>query len=184
MPDSYSNDDRPTRVSSSPGNTPNSLPRPEVGGPSSGDERATRVSSGSGFGSVSGGSSGFGGFSEPTEMGERKTMVRSVASEIKQVAWLYCRKGLREGQLYQFRKKRNELGRASDCDVFIEDGYAGGHHGAVVLDEDEWKLFDFASTNGTKVNGKRLGTEAPNPTVLNDGDVIEIGDTELTFKCL
>ena len=43
-------------------------------------------------------------------------------------------------------------------------------------------IFDFASTNGTFVNGKRLGVEATNPLELQDGDIVSIGETELVFK--
>jgi hypothetical protein len=103
-------------------------------------------------------------------------------TELESVAWLYCRKGLRRGHLYQFRKQRNEFGRSPDCDVTIEDDFSSAHHGAVLFDEGAWRIFDFASTNGTFVNGKRLGVEATNPLELQDGDVVSIGETELVFK--
>jgi hypothetical protein len=114
--------------------------------------------------------------------GERETTIRPRGPEIDSAAWFYCRKGLRKGHLYQFQKQRSEMGRAPDCDVIVEDDFASAHHGAVLLEEGTWKLFDFASTNGTQVNGKRLGTDATNPVELNDGDLVSIGDTELVFK--
>ena len=113
---------------------------------------------------------------------DRQTIVQPRGPEINSVAWLYCRKGLRKGQLYQLRKARNEFGGAPNLDVTIEDGFASSHHGAVLLEEGAWKLFDFASTNGTRINDMKIGTDAPNPSVLNDGDVVTIGDTELVFK--
>lgn len=123
----------------------------------------------------------------PAESGwtesERGTKVRGGAAEaLESVAWLYCLKGEGRGQLYQFRKRRTELGRAADCDVVIEDAYASAHHGAVLFDGGAWNLCDFASSNGTFVNGKRLGGEAQNPFELQDGDSIVIGETELVFK--
>jgi hypothetical protein len=114
--------------------------------------------------------------------GERETIIRPRGPEINSAAWFYCQKGPRRGHLYQFRKQRNEFGRAADCDVLIEDEFASAHHGAVLLEEGTWKLFDFASTNGTLVDGKRLGVDAANPVELNDGAVVTIGDTELVFK--
>ena len=79
---------------------------------------------------------------------QRETMVQPRGPVINSVAWLYCTKGQRRGQLYQFRKQRSELGRSPESDVYIEDDFAGNHHGAVLLDEGAWKLFDFASKNG------------------------------------
>jgi pSer/pThr/pTyr-binding forkhead associated (FHA) protein len=113
---------------------------------------------------------------------ERHTIVKPRGPEISSVAWLYCQKGLRKGQLYQFRKQRNEFGRAPDCDVMVEDEYSSAHHGAVLLEEGVWKIYDFASTNGTILNGKRLGVDSPNPSELNDRDVVTIADPELVFK--
>ncbi len=111
-----------------------------------------------------------------------ETMVRPTGPAINSVAWLYCTKGQRRGQLYQFRKQRSELGRSPECDIYVEDDFAGNHHGAVLLEEGAWRLFDFASKNGTNHNGKRLGVDVSNPVELNDGDVIAIGDTEMVFK--
>jgi hypothetical protein len=114
--------------------------------------------------------------------GDGGTMVHRQETEMDSVGWLYCRRGLRKGQLYQLKKVRNEMGRASECEVTIEDDFASAHHGAVVVETGAWKVFDFASTNGTFINGKRLGVDTANPLELNDGDVVSIGDTELVFK--
>jgi len=117
------------------------------------------------------------------DAGDRGTQVKQKpGAELESVAWLYCRKGLRRGHLYQFRKQRNEFGRAPDCEVTVEDDFSSSHHGAVLFEEGAWKIFDFASTNGTYVNGKRLGVDATNPLELQDGDVVSIGETELVFK--
>lgn len=151
-----------------------------------GDNTETRVS-GTRYGSSSGEGretrvSGVSGFSTGRE--EHQTMIRRVEPEISAVAWLYCRKGLRKGQLYQMKKRRNEFGQSSGLDIPIEDDFASGHHGAILLEETAWKLYDFASTNGTFINGKRLGSEEANPVMLKDGDVISVGDTELVFKMI
>ncbi len=113
---------------------------------------------------------------------ENATVVRSTTPEIENVAWLYCKKGLRKGQLFQFKLQRTELGTASDCDFVVEDSFASKHHGAVLLSENKWLLHDFASTNGTTVNDQKLGTELSNPVELHENDVIAIGDTEFVFK--
>jgi len=122
------------------------------------------------------------GFGAPLNRQERHTIVQRPEQELQSVAWLYCRKGLRKGSLYQFRTERSEFGRADDNEVSIEDEFASAHHGAITLDGDEWRIHDFASTNGTFVNNRKLGSEVPNPAVLSDGDTVRIGDTELVFK--
>jgi hypothetical protein len=114
--------------------------------------------------------------------GERPTMVKQGEPAISAVAWLYCNAGRRKGQLYQFRKERNEFGRAADCDIPIEDDFASAHHGAILLEGADWKIFDFASTNGTVVNDQKLGAEVENPRLLVDGDKIVIGDSSFIFK--
>ena len=129
------------------------------------------------------GQAGFqGGFQDAT--GERATSVRRPENDFEPVAWLYCRKGIRRGHLYQFHKARTEFGRGSEADISIEDRFASGNHGAVVFRDGTWQLFDFASRNGTLLNGKRLGSEVSTPQDLKDGDSITIGDTEFIFKCL
>jgi hypothetical protein len=110
------------------------------------------------------------------------TVVLRSGPAMEHAAFLYCRRGLRKGHMHQLRKVRSEIGRDPECDVILEDAAASSRHGAVVLEGEEWKLFDFASTNGTSVNGSKLSVEAANPLVLKDGDSIVVGDTELVFK--
>lgn len=102
--------------------------------------------------------------------------------EIDSVAMTYCRKGLRKGQLTLLQRQRSEFGRATDCDLPIEDSAASAHHGAILFEDGAWQIFDFASTNGTFVNGERLGKQAANPLALQDGDIVCVGETELVFK--
>jgi pSer/pThr/pTyr-binding forkhead associated (FHA) protein len=104
------------------------------------------------------------------------------SEELDSVGLIYCRTGLRKGQIQQLTKRRNEFGRALDCDIVVEDDHVSAHHGAFLLDGGVWKAFDFASANGTFVNGKRLGSEGPNPADLADDDTIKLGNREFVFK--
>jgi hypothetical protein len=115
--------------------------------------------------------------------GERETTVNAPATSApRHVAWLYCTQGLRGGQFYHLRHERNELGREADYAVFIEDRFASARHGAIVQRDGQWHFFDFASTNGTTINARPVGSEVENPVLLEDGDVIGIGDSEFVFK--
>ncbi len=104
------------------------------------------------------------------------------SEELESIGLIYCRAGLRKGQIQQLKKRRNEFGRALDCDFVVEDDHASAHHGALLLDGGVWKAFDFASSNGTFVNGTRLGSDAPNPMELKDDDTIKVGNSEFVFK--
>lgn len=116
---------------------------------------------------------------------DRPTIVQRRDTGPAVVAWLYCRKGRRKGQLLQVTKARSEFGRDTESDLPIEDDYASRSHGAILLDGQEWKIFDFATPNGTFVNGSRLGAQGtPNPVVLRDNDTVVIGDSEFIFKCI
>ncbi len=70
------------------------------------------------------------------------------------------------------------LGRAADCDVVIADRRASRCHAEVCQRDKGFILHDLDSTNGTWLNGRRLST----PTLLRDGDVIEIAGARFTFR--
>jgi pSer/pThr/pTyr-binding forkhead associated (FHA) protein len=68
------------------------------------------------------------------------------------------------------------IGRAPSCDLQIPDDSMSREHAVVQLDGEEATIEDLQSTNGIKVNGKRVRTHP-----LSHGDEIEIGQTRLVF---
>lgn len=70
------------------------------------------------------------------------------------------------------------IGRATTNSVVLEDDYVSGEHALLMLRGQQWWLEDLNSRNGTLLNGARL-TEA---TVISPGDVIVIGNTQLTVE--
>ena len=70
------------------------------------------------------------------------------------------------------------LGRSRDCDVVISDENASRRHAEVRPSGHAWVVRDLGSTNGVKVNGRRIDGAQP----LNDGDTITIGVTEIGFE--
>ena len=70
------------------------------------------------------------------------------------------------------------LGRAADCDVVIADRRASRCHAEVCRQDEGFILRDLDSTNGTWLNGRRLSA----PTLLRDGDVIEIAGACFAFR--
>jgi len=68
------------------------------------------------------------------------------------------------------------LGRSRSCDLRVGGGDASRRHAEIIGDADGFMLRDLGSTNGTLVNGERVGEHR-----LAAGDRIEIGATMITF---
>ncbi len=80
------------------------------------------------------------------------------------------------GNEYRLTKSVTNIGRGVDADIQISDNGASRLHCAIVLGS-QVIVRDLGSTNGTTVDGKRI-TEA----VLQDGSLIKLGNTTLTYK--
>jgi len=82
-----------------------------------------------------------------------------------------------EGRRSVLRGNRTVIGRSRDCDVVVSDPNVSRRHAEVRREEEGWAVVDLDSTNGVKVNGRRV-EHAP----LRPGDRIRIGVTDLTFE--
>ena len=80
------------------------------------------------------------------------------------------------GNEYRLTKSITNIGRGTDADIQIADNGASRLHCAIVLGS-QVLVRDLGSTNGTTVDGRRI-TEA----VLQDGSIIKLGNTTLTYK--
>lgn len=69
------------------------------------------------------------------------------------------------------------IGRSRECDVRIDDPNVSRKHAELRRDGDEWSVVDLGSTNGIKVNGRRVESAR-----LSPGDEITFGLTRLTFE--
>jgi Protein of unknown function (DUF3662)/FHA domain len=69
------------------------------------------------------------------------------------------------------------MGRSRQCDVMVDDPNVSRNHAEIRPRGGSWVLSDLGSTNGSRLNGRRL--EAPE--VLKPGDEIELGTTVLKF---
>jgi hypothetical protein len=66
---------------------------------------------------------------------------------------------------------RRLVGRHPACDVVVADPSVSRRHAQLTFRDGVWVLQDLASTNGTSVNGERVGR-----TTLRTGDVISLGN--------
>jgi Protein of unknown function (DUF3662)/FHA domain len=70
------------------------------------------------------------------------------------------------------------LGRSRQCDVMLDDPNVSRTHAEIRPRGGSWVLSDLGSTNGSRLNGRRLDA----PEVLKPGDEIELGTSSITFE--
>jgi pSer/pThr/pTyr-binding forkhead associated (FHA) protein len=109
-----------------------------------------------------------------------------------QVAQARAEAGLVPGRLVVTRSRIVPVGKVveagpvpttigrSDDNVLVLDGddYASAHHARVESGLDGTWVVDLGSTNGTYVNGERIEGRRR----LHEGDLLQVGDTELAFE--
>ena len=69
------------------------------------------------------------------------------------------------------------LGRGLDNTIVLDDPRVSRRHAQLRSVNGRWMVSDHQSTNGTFVNGMRVG-EHP----LNPGDIVSLGGLELRFQ--
>jgi hypothetical protein len=69
------------------------------------------------------------------------------------------------------------IGRSRDCDFTLEDPNASRRHAELRNEGGQWVIADLGSTNGVKVNGRRV-EQAP----LQPGDELSFGLARLRFE--
>jgi hypothetical protein len=70
------------------------------------------------------------------------------------------------------------IGRMTECDITIADTNVSRRHAEVRAAGTGFVIVDLGSTNGTLVNGERLGAGHR----LTNGDIISVGATHLRFE--
>ena len=70
------------------------------------------------------------------------------------------------------------IGRLPDNGVHIDNLAVSGHHARIVWEADHFVLEDNNSLNGTFVNNQRISS----PTLLQDGDLVRVGNTQIKFR--
>jgi pSer/pThr/pTyr-binding forkhead associated (FHA) protein len=79
-------------------------------------------------------------------------------------------------EVFDITSAETLIGRAPSCNLQIPDESMSREHAVVLADGETHMLEDLQSTNGIKVNGKRVRS-----VELSHGDEIEVGQTHLVF---
>lgn len=82
-----------------------------------------------------------------------------------------------DGEIFPLGSGTLTIGRAGDCDVFLDDVTVSRHHATITLAGDGARLVDLGSMNGTYINRRRIDSEER----LEDGDEVQVGKFRLTF---
>jgi len=82
-----------------------------------------------------------------------------------------------EGRRNVLGGNRVVVGRSREADIVLADPNVSRRHAELRRDEGGWHVVDLGSTNGIKVNGRRVDQAG-----LSPGDQITIGVTDLTFE--
>ena len=92
---------------------------------------------------------------------------------------LVIRNGDFAGMSYALEADETLIGRNPTTHITLLDEGISREHTVILYDEDEatYTIEDLQSTNGTKVNGKRVRS-----ATLTDGDEIQIGSTRFRFS--
>lgn len=78
---------------------------------------------------------------------------------------------------YVLDAERSTVGRSRDADCVLRDPNVSRHHAELRRSAGgEWTIADLGSTNGVKVNGRRVGS-----TRLKSGDQVTLGTTTFRF---
>ncbi|MCX6368540.1 MAG: FHA domain-containing protein [Armatimonadetes bacterium] len=73
------------------------------------------------------------------------------------------------------------VGRKAGNDIVIStDSFVSGSHAKLVFESGRYSVIDIGSTNGTRLNGRKLTANVPE--ALASGDTIQFGQTAFTFK--
>jgi pSer/pThr/pTyr-binding forkhead associated (FHA) protein len=84
-----------------------------------------------------------------------------------------------QGSEHPLAKDETIIGRNPTTDITLLDEGISREHALILRDEAtcSFTIEDLQSTNGTKVNGKRVRS-----AVLANGDAIEVGHTRFRFE--
>jgi pSer/pThr/pTyr-binding forkhead associated (FHA) protein len=78
--------------------------------------------------------------------------------------------GVQNGMEFIIRNSVTTLGRALDNDIVLEAGDISRHHARLEYGDEQFRVVDLNSTNGTRVNGKTVRSQS-----VRAGDEVAFG---------
>ena len=91
---------------------------------------------------------------------------------------LHSLSGVLRGKVIELRDGLTTVGRGLDNILHLEDATISHHHAELMVEFGKVMLRDLDSTNGTRINGKRIAEMR-----LGKGDRLSFGELEMLFEC-
>jgi hypothetical protein len=92
-------------------------------------------------------------------------------------AWLLIGEGGLSEKRYDMKRIVISIGRSDENDIVLHDRALSWRHAKIRLEGKKYFIYDLASTNGTRVNGRKIRKKW-----IKEGDIIEMGHTRMAFK--
>ena len=92
-------------------------------------------------------------------------------------AWLHIMEWGVPEKRYEMKGMVTSIGTSADNDIVLKDKAVSRHHAKIRIEGQKYFVNDLASTNGTRVNGRKITKKW-----IKEGDSIEMGHTRITFK--
>ena len=109
-------------------------------------------------------------YAAPPKQAKKRTRPGSRLVETKAIVSMEDRRYVLDGPVAV-------LGRSRDCDCVVDDHNVSRRHAELRRDSGgDWQIVDLGSTNGIKVNGRRV-----DGTRLAPGDDVTLGETRFVF---
>ena len=80
------------------------------------------------------------------------------------------------GKSFDLKGSEITVGRLADNAIQVEHASISGHHGAFKLEGQDYAIKDFESTNGTRINGEKIGEQK-----LRRNDILRLGNIEFLY---
>jgi hypothetical protein len=117
------------------------------------------------------------GIGTETEIGTETAVGTEVMLPSVPAALLLIEEGGKPQTRYEMKATVISIGTSDDNDIILKDKAISRHHAKIRLEGKKCFVYDLASTNGTRVNGRKITKKW-----IKDGDTIEMGHTKMTFK--
>jgi len=117
---------------------------------------------------------------EETQLGRSadEDMTELAVASRTTLCMLWVKEGPRRGRFYPVRHG-TVIGRR-EGDIILDDSKVSGSHAKFTMEGEQFFLWDFGSSNGTFVNGRKIRKATP----LEENDIIQIGQTDFVVKLL
>lgn len=80
---------------------------------------------------------------------------------------------------HRLNKSEVSIGRGYQNDIILADPHICPQHLSLKYRQDKWQLIDNKSVNGTRLENSKSVNQGTNQQVINDGDVIVVGKSQL-----